>query len=561
VQGPTVFRLLAATACALLLMGWLLPWFIGPFSSGVGFSPQDVVVSGPSTFDGILVYPLAAALLYVLVGALRDSARPTARGLGRGLRRLWRLVLRQSIAPSAAQTSSATPGKDSTASGWAALQPLSRALDVVYGSDRVRSIVALSGLVITFVLWIVVQDVEAVPACGASTAGTAFGCVDKHSITDSAVWLTMYGYGLAALTYGARRWVLTRPNLAFGVAALPFGALLPFMFHQAPDFVLWAASSLAIYMLLALGLNVVVGFAGLLDLGYAAFFAIGAYACASLASPNHHIHLPLWVLIFVGAAVASVFGAILGAPTLRLRGDYLAIVTLGFGEIVPDLATNNVFNLTGGPNGISGIDQPTFGPISFGSNPQWYYWSLLAVSIVVVVFLFNIERSRVGRAWVALREDEVAAAATGINTTSTKLLAFAIGASVSGLAGAFYGSLVTIVSPDDFSFSVSIAVLSIIVLGGIGNIVGVILGSFVVTFVIFWVLQHMNEWSATVSQTFNIPALGGINFTSYTYIVYGAALVLMMLLRPGGLLPSRARRIELETGVESESLAAVQGIA
>ncbi len=169
------------------------------------------------------------------------------------------------------------------------------------------------------------------------------------------------------------------------------------------------------------------------------------------------------------------------------------------------------------------------------------------MSVIVVILLRNIYTTRVGRAWVALREDEVAAAATGINTTSTKLLAFAIGASVSGLAGAFYGSLVTIVSPDDFSFSISIAVLSIIVLGGIGNIAGVILGSFVLTFVIFWALPHMNEWSTTVSQTFNVPALAGIDFSSYTYIVYGVALILMMLFRPGGLLPSRARRIELQT--------------
>jgi branched-chain amino acid transport system permease protein len=504
VHGTAVLWILTSTAALLLLMGWLLPWFIGPFSAGSGFSPQDVVSSPPTGLGTFLAYVLAVTMLILVVSPLVELAeRITRRPLG----------------PRA---------------------------------DRLRLIAALTGLGLTIAIWLLFSVVQEEPLFGAFTTGT---------ITDSAVWLMMYGYGLAAIAYGSRQWVMTRPNLAFGVAALPFGALLPLMFHQAPDFLLWAASSLAIYMLLALGLNVVVGFAGLLDLGYAAFFAIGAYACASLASPAHHIHLPLWVLIFIGAAVASLFGAVLGAPTLRLRGDYLAIVTLGFGEIVPDLATNNVFNLTGGPNGISGIDQPKIGPINFASSPQWYYWSLLALSIVVVILLRNIQHTRVGRAWVALREDEVAAAATGINTTSTKLLAFAIGASVSGLAGAFYGSLVTIVSPDDFSFSISIAVLSIIVLGGIGNIIGVILGSFVLTFVIFWVLQHMNEWATTVSQTFSVPALASINFSSYTYIVYGAALILMMLFRPGGLLPSRARKIELQSGGESESLAAVQGIA
>ncbi len=499
-----MFWVLAGGAAILLLMGWLLPWFIGPFSAGAGFSPQDVVTSSPTGVGTVFVYVLAVTMLILVLSPLVEVG-VRSRGIVLGPR-----------------------------------------------VQRARLIAALVGLVLTILVWFLVDVVNEEPL---------FGTLPGKVTTNSAVWLNMYGYGLAAIAYGARRWVVTKPNLAFGVAALPFGALLPLMFHQAPDFLLWAAQFLGIYMLLGLGLNVVVGFAGLLDLGYAAFFAIGAYACASLSSPAHHIFLPLWLLIFIGAGVASAFGAILGAPTLRLRGDYLAIVTLGFGEIVPDLATNNVFNLTGGPNGISGINQPNFGPFNFASTPAWYYLSLLIVSIIVVVLLRNIQRARVGRAWVALREDEVAAAATGINTTTTKLLAFAIGASVSGLAGAFYGSLVTIVSPDDFSFSISIAVLSIVVLGGIGNITGVILGSFVLTFVIFWALQHMNEWATTVSQTFNVPALASINFSSYTYIVYGVALILMMLFRPGGLLPSRARRIELQSGGETKSLAAVQGRA
>jgi branched-chain amino acid transport system permease protein len=503
-DGATVFWIIASTSATLLLMGWLLPWFVNDYSAGAGYSPQDALVSPPTGIGTFLIYILAVPMLVLVLSPIVEAV---VRSRGRTL---WRRA------------------------------------------DRVRLILALAGLALTALVWFLVSIVQEEPLFGSFTSGT---------YTDSAVWLTMYGYALAALAYGARRWVIGRQTLAFGVAVLPFGIFLPLMFHQAPVFLLWAAGSLAIYMLLALGLNVVVGFAGLLDLGYAAFFAIGAYACASFASPAHNIHLPLWVLIFLGAAIASIFGAVLGAPTLRLRGDYLAIVTLGFGEIIPDLATNNVFNLTGGANGISGIDQPHFGPFNFSLSPRWYYWSLLIVVIAVIVLLKNIERSRVGRAWVALREDEVAAAATGINTTTTKLLAFAIGASVSGFAGAFYGSLVTIVSPDDFSFSVSIAVLSIIVLGGIGNITGVILGSFILTFVIFWVLPNMNEWSATLSQTVHVPAIANINLTNYTYIIYGIALILMMLLRPGGLLPSRARRIELESAVEGESLAAVQGVA
>ena len=503
-QGTTVFWILASTASALLLMGWLLPWFVGPFAAGVGFSAQDAVISPPTGVGTILMYVVGVCMLILLLSPFAELAA-RIRGTSFGPR-----------------------------------------------ADRIRLIAGLVGLALTAVVWFLYSVIQEEPLFGTFTPGT---------FTDSAVWLTMYGFALGALVYGARPWVVGRQTLAFAVAALPFGLFLPLMFHQAPDFLLWAAGSLAVYMLLALGLNVVVGFAGLLDLGYAAFFAIGAYACASFASPFHGIHLPLWVLIFLGAGIASMFGAVLGAPTLRLRGDYLAIVTLGFGEIVPDLATNNAFNLTGGANGISGIDQPHFGPFNFSESPRWYYWAILLVVLAVVVLLRNIEHSRVGRAWVALREDEVAAAATGINTTTTKLLAFAIGASVSGLAGAFYGSLVTIVSPDDFSFSVSIAVLSIIVLGGIGNITGVILGSFILTFVIFWVLPDMNAWATTVSQTVHVPALANIDFSSFTFPLYGIALILMMLLRPGGLLPSRARRIELESSGESELLAAVQGVA
>lgn len=504
VEGRSVYLILTLMAAALVLLGWFLPWFIGPFTAGAGFSPQDVVSSAPTGFATVLVYLMGLCALIVALSPLAELAA-----------RLRKMTLGARV-------------------------------------DQVRAIASAAGLLAALLVYILVGVIREEPA---------FGVLGDTTITDSAVWLTMYGFGAGAIAYGAKSLVLTRPNLAFAIAALPFGALLPLMFHQAPDFLLWAASSLAIYTLLALGLNVVVGFAGLLDLGYAAFFAIGAYACASLSSPIHGVHLPLWVLIFLGAAIAAIFGALLGAPTLRLRGDYLAIVTLGFGEIIPDLATNNVFSLTGGPNGLSGIDQPRIGPVDFASSPQWFYWSIILVAVITVILLRNLQRARVGRAWVAIREDEVAAAATGINTVSTKLLAFAIGASVSGFAGAFYGSIFTAVTPDAFQFQVSIAVLSIIVLGGIGNITGVILGSFVLTFVIFWALPHAHEWSATFAHNFNVSAVGNINFPQYTYIIYGAALILMMLLRPGGLLPSRARRIELQSGVESESLAAVQGRA
>ena len=240
------------------------------------------------------------------------------------------------------------------------------------------------------------------------------------------------------------------------------------------------------------------GFAGLLDLGYAAFFAIGAYTTAILSGPRYGLQLPFFLLIFIGAAMAFTFGAILGAPTLRLRGDYLAIVTLGFGEIVPNLATNNIFGATGGPNGDganpASLLGNNFGPLgALPQNTKFYFWALLALVALVIWLLRNVERSRLGRAWVAIREDEVAAAATGINTVSTKLLAFSIGASVSGFAGAFFGAMLGTVTPDNFQFAVSVTALATVVLGGIGNISGVIVGALLIAFVINWVLPNLGD--------------------------------------------------------------------
>ncbi|MCA1683394.1 MAG: branched-chain amino acid ABC transporter permease, partial [Actinobacteria bacterium] len=245
-------------------------------------------------------------------------------------------------------------------------------------------------------------------------------------------------------------------------------------------------------------------------------------------------------------------------------GDYLAIVTLGFGEIVPDLAVNNVGNLTGGPNGLQADPASLFGRNlgqlgTMPDNTKLYFWTLLALIALVAVALRNLERSRLGRAWVAIREDEVAAAATGINPVSTKLLAFAIGASVSGFAGAFFGAMLGSVTPENFEFAVSVTALSTVVLGGIGNITGVVVGAVLIAFVINWVLPNIQEWSGTLGHTTGIPALSGFDFNRYIYVAYGMILVLIMLLRPGGLLPSRARKVELATGTEAEPLAAVQG--
>jgi len=309
-----------------------------------------------------------------------------------------------------------------------------------------------------------------------------------------------------------------------------------------------------VFILLACGLNVVVGGAGLLDLGYAAFFAIGAYTYAYGASTFTSFNLPFWVMIFLAAGVAAVFGILLGAPTLRLRGDYLAIVTLGFGEIVPVVILNSD-TYTRGTNGITGLAQPSlyglFGINSFGFQaPFLYFFTVLAIITVVFILLYRLQDSRLGRAWAAIREDELAASSMGINTVTTKLLAFAIGASVAGLAGAFYGSKLGIVSPGQFDFSVSFTVLAMVVLGGMGNIWGVAVGAFII-----FMIQHqgLHQLDAFV-KSLHVPPinlyvvtvdLSTINFINYQFLLYGLALVIMMLVRPEGLFPSRRRRREL----------------
>jgi len=300
------------------------------------------------------------------------------------------------------------------------------------------------------------------------------------------------------------------------------------------------------FMLLALGLNIVVGFAGLLDLGYAAFFAIGSYSYAFLASPQFNIHIPFWVMLFVASCIAGLFGILLGAPTLRLRGDYLAIVTLGFGEIVPQTFLN-LSQFTNGPNGISPLDQPSFFGYQFGFNPVPFFYLMLGLILLAIWLATNLQRSRLGRAWMAIREDELAARHMGINTTVAKLSAFALGASFSGLAGVAYASKLQLVSPDQFSFSVSVLVLSMIVLGGMGNIPGVIVGSFILSFVNNFLLPQATSLAHAIGLDFD--------FTGYRFALYGAILVAMMLFRPEGLIPSRQRKAELHAA-QTDPLAA-----
>src|SRR6185436_8001498 len=239
-------------------------------------------------------------------------------------------------------------------------------------------------------------------------------------------------------------------------------AVLPFALAQVGTAWVRITNYAVLYILLALGLNIVVGFAGLLDLGYIAFYAVGAYTYALLASPQFGLHLPFWIILPIGALVAAFFGVILGAPTLKLRGDYLAIVTLGFGEIIRVFLNNlsRPVNITNGPQGLGTIDPFTLGGFSFArrqsflgldfSGPIKYYYLLLAVTLLVIVVNLRLQNSRIGRAWEAIREDEIAARAAGINTTRLKLLAFAMGATFGGVAGGMFSAIQSFISPESF---------------------------------------------------------------------------------------------------------------
>ncbi len=326
---------------------------------------------------------------------------------------------------------------------------------------------------------------------------------------------------------------------------------LPFALSQAGTAWVRITNLAILFTLLALGLNIVVGFAGLLDLGYVAFYAVGAYAYALLASPHFGLHLPFWVILPIGAAVAALFGLLLGAPTLKLRGDYLAIVTLGFGEIIRIFLNNlsRPVNITNGPQGITGIDPFKIGNVSFAktdtflgltiSGPMKYYWMLLLVLVIVIVINLRLQNSRIGRAWEAVREDETAARAMGIDTTKIKLLAFAMGASFGGVAGGMFAAIQGFISPESFVLVESIMVVAMVVLGGMGNLWGVILGALLLSFVPE-VLRYTVEplQKAAFGRMLVEPEV-------LRMLVFGFALVLVMLFRPAGLLPSAVRKREL----------------
>jgi branched-chain amino acid transport system permease protein len=367
---------------------------------------------------------------------------------------------------------------------------------------------------------------------------------------------------------------------ALAAALIVIGILLPFLFSKTSGFMNATIIAVA-YAVMSVGLNVVVGFAGLLDLGYVAFYALGSYAMGwfgstfffkahihvlvhGVAAQDIGIHLNFLFILVLAALICAVAGALIGLPTLRLRGDYIAIVTLAFGEIIGTVAVNGTdvhigggMTLTAGNIGISAPDQPWFpalGQFDSALNLRPYYWLIFVILMVVLFVNVRLRDSRLGRAWIALREDEVAAVSMGIPAVRTKLLAYAIGAAIGGTAGVFFGDYYTVINASQFQFGFSILILAMVIIGGIGSVWGAVVGGLA--------LGYINNY--LIPNTFNsLPSKLGLHFqlTSVEFGIYGFMLVLMMILRPQGILPERRRRLEMTGAIAAEDaqLAEVPG--
>jgi ABC-type branched-subunit amino acid transport system ATPase component/ABC-type branched-subunit amino acid transport system permease subunit len=391
---------------------------------------------------------------------------------------------------------------------------------------------------------------------------------------------------MSALTtwWSGRPWVArwrtvapARRRQIWSVLLLALGIAYPFVLSGGGY--VDAAANAYTYVLLALGLNIVVGFSGLLDLGYAAFFAIGAYTYGAAASGQLKIpwsdvwtpflwlgqvqrvpveggtdlvqlQVSFWAMLVVGGLVCALFGVLFGAPTLRLRGDYLAIVTLGFGEIVPVVARNWDW-FTNGAQGLGGVRTPRLFGFDFGFSPFPYYFLGLGLVAAAVFVSFRLQESRVGRAWMAIREDEMAAGAMGVDHVRYKLLAFAIGAGIAGLAGTFHVAKLTTATPEMFQFPVSVMVLVMVVLGGMGSVRGVVLAALLLAFLQSIILQELTQWVNALGRGMGSPCLQKVQLITSLELIFGLILVLMMLFRREGLWPAVRRVAALSRDQQS----------
>jgi branched-chain amino acid transport system permease protein len=381
------------------------------------------------------------------------------------------------------------------------------------------------------------------------------------------------------------RWARTAiPALAL----LAIGGLYPLYVESLPTNVpiivnfpsVSTAVIMIVFVMMAVGLNIVVGYAGLLDLGYVAFYAVGAYTAGWLASGhfqqvNFHlgstgvapttngIHLNVWIVLLLAGAITAIAGILIGLPTLRLRGDYLAIVTLGFGEIIPIFVRNGDnlagFNLTAGTFGINPIDSPGFGqalndavglPVNFQQSferENLFFWSALALLLITLFCSVRLRDSRLGRAWIAIREDETAAAAMGVPLMRTKTWSYALGAFFGGIAGAYYASFKSGAFPSEFYFNISVFLLCMVILGGMGSVWGVVIAGSVLAWLNVEGLANIGTWLKRETPL-------EFEVAKYQFGIYGVIIVIMMLFRPTGLIPERRRKREMEEGVHDESL-------
>jgi len=380
-------------------------------------------------------------------------------------------------------------------------------------------------------------------------------------VTGAYVYLTphsLLGFMLFLGSILVIRAVRINNYVKIGLAAIALGVVMP-LIGSVNRYYMDVATQVGIYAALALGLNIVVGFSGLLDLGYVAFYATGAYLYAVFASPQAARFLnvapgtfPLsgdwfWLFLAAAVAVAALMGILLGLPVLRLRGDYLAIVTLGFGEIIRILLNNldKPINFTNGPNGITPVQPPAL----FGyrlDQPVHFYFIVLVILTVVLTVARRLENSRIGRAWAAIREDETAALAMGIPLVKAKLLAFAVGASFAGAMGVVFAAKQTFVDPSSFSFMESIGVLAMVILGGMGSIPGAIIGATAVVVLQLQVLKSLSEYLGQLRTAgiLNIPTQ--LEPAKYERLVFGLILIVMMIFRSGGIFPARRPQIKVD---------------
>jgi branched-chain amino acid transport system permease protein len=514
---PASARRLALAGAAVIVAGSLSPW-----ATFAGFPGKMTLAGFPG---GARLFCLLLAVVPVLAAADLPGRRAAALAASAGALAVTVVnvvaIAQQGGGPGTVAWGAWLTGAGACLAGAGALAlPADRGRDGPWGDAPAAAELAAIGIALAVVLGTVVWALD-IAESSRFVSFLAF-------VTATGLALHHFGLFSWLTTVGGRHGRITIALAAVTAAAFPFT-------QHGNAYWLRVFASIGVFAAAAIGLNVVVGLAGLLDLGYVAFFGVGAYVGALFANASFtsvHVHLPFLLVVVLGGVVASAFGLVIGTPTLRLRGDYLAIVTLGFGEIFR-ITANNWDGLTRGPNGISGIPDLHAGGFNFGDTHRllgvalpgfanYYFVEMVLVGAAIVVFT-RLNDSRIGRAWVAIREDEVAAAASGVDTIRLKLLAFAIGAFLAGAAGTVNAHVTTQVSPDSYTFVESILLVAAVVLGGMGTVPGALLGSTV----LFVIPEKLRS------------------FQDKRLLLFGAALILMMRFRPEGIVPSRRRQREL----------------